>query len=269
MKDQNQPKPLVQSVERALDILDLIGEREKPMRASDIAEELNLHGSTSHNIIRTLYRRGYLTQSPNGKYYIGLQCYRLGELCDRWGILRNEAMLHLEELSELSGDNSILASESGGRLITIASAEGSGDIVITKQHPDREHLYCTAIGKVLMAYSSEEYLELYKKSVRLKRFTETTVSDWETIEQQMQSIRDKGYIYNNCESREHVAALAVPVFDENEQLLCALGQSFPVFFINSGRINIEERISILKEFAEKIQQDYRSGFSKKMMNNAE
>ena len=262
MKEQKQQKPLVQSVERALDILDLIGDREKPMRASDIADELNLHGSTSHNIIRTLYRRGYLSQSSSGKYYIGLQCYRLGELCDRWGILRNESMIHLEELSEETGDNSILASESGGRLITIASAEGAGDIVITKHHPDRDHLYCTAIGKVIMAYASDEYLKLYKKNVEIKKFTDSTVESWEQLEEQLRGVKNDGYCHNNCESRKHVAALAVPVFDEKEQLLCALGQSFPDFFIKSKQIDIEERVSLLKKYAEKVRQDYCSGFNK-------
>ena len=269
MKEQKQPKPLVQSVERALDILDLIGDRERPMRASEIADELNLHGSTSHNIIRTLYRRGYLTQSSNGKYYIGLQCYRLGELCDRWSVLRNEAMIHLEELSEVTGDNSILASESGGRLITIASAEGAGDIVITKHHPDKAHLYCTAIGKILMAYASDEYLTLYKKNVELKKFTDTTVESWDVLEKQLPEIKAAGYCYNDCESRKNVAALAVPVFDENDQLLCALGQSFPGFFIDSGQVDIEERVSLLKEYAEKVQQDYCTGFGRTAQDETE
>ena len=262
MKEQKQQKPLVQSVERALDILDLLGDREKPMRASDIADALNLHGSTSHNIIRTLYRRGYLTQSSNGKYFIGLQCYRLGELCDRWGILRNEAMIHLEELSEKTGDNSILTAESGGRLITIASAEGSGDIVITKHHPDRDHLYCTATGKILIAYASEEYFNLYKKNVEIKKFTDSTVESWEELEEQLREIKKTGFCHNNCESRKHVAALAVPVFDENGQLLCALGQSFPDFFINSNQVNIEMRVALLKEYADKIHQDYFNSFGR-------
>jgi DNA-binding IclR family transcriptional regulator len=254
-------KPLIQSVERALDILELIADHERPMKSSAISKALDLHSSTVNNIVRTLYRRGFLYQNTSGEYTIGLQCYRLGLLCDRWKVLRQESQIHLEELSELTGDNSILATESGSKLLSIGSAEGSGSIVITKQNPARDHLYCTAIGKVLMAYSSKDFIDLYRKNIELQQFTSNTITEWNTLERQFEEILEKGYSFNDQESVVHVAALAVPVFNEDGSFLCALGQSFPSFFVENGLIDIPQRIALLKQYAGKIQRDYHGSFS--------
>ena len=256
MKQTSVQKPLVQSVERALDILELIGNEEKPLRSSFIAENLELHSSTANNLIRTLYRRGFLTQRENGKYYIGLQCYRLGKLCDQWDILRTVAKIHLEELADSTGDNAIIATESGGKLVEIADATGSGDIIVAKHHPSKEHLYCTSIGKILMAYADEEFLIQYQTNVELKKYTDCTITDWEKLLEQFAEIRKTNVAYNYCESRSEVAALSVPILDSNGRIICALGQSFPSFFIDSGRIDREQRITKLQETAGNIRRDY-------------
>ena len=78
----------VQSVERALDILDCLANHGVPMRSIDIAGELALHPSTANNLIRTLYRRRYLSRAEGGRYGVGIQCYVLGEIVDRWEELR-------------------------------------------------------------------------------------------------------------------------------------------------------------------------------------
>ncbi len=256
-------KPLIQSVERALEILDLVGDSEHPIGSTQIAQMLNLHVSTTNNLIRTLFRKGYLNQTNDGKYHIGLQCYSLGSLCDRWGILRDIAQIHIAELSDKTGDNSVLASESGGRLITIASAEGSGAIVISNQHLFRDHLHCTAVGKLLMAHSTAEFITLLKKTRPLQRFTEKTITDWESLTANLQKIKDLGYSVNRGEGLLSVAAVAVPVLDAKGHLVCALGQSFPDYFIETKQVNLAERIELVSKYARLIGKDYCDAFKHK------
>ncbi|HEX2952287.1 MAG TPA: helix-turn-helix domain-containing protein, partial [Armatimonadota bacterium] len=81
-------KPPVQSVERALDILDLLADSRSAMRAADIAAALELHPNTAHNIIRTLFRRGYLLQQDDNRYALGPRCYQIGMRCNPWEQLR-------------------------------------------------------------------------------------------------------------------------------------------------------------------------------------
>ena len=249
-------KPLVQSVERALDILDHVGDSDTPLGSTQLAQKLNLHTSTANNLIRTLYRRGYLSQTADGKYQVGLQCYRLGSTCDRWRILRELARIPMTELSESTGDNSVLASESGGRLITIANVEGSGDIVIANQHLFFDHLYCTAVGKLLMAYSPPEFIEQFRKTRHLDRVTPKTIVDWTSLREEFVQIKASGFSLNRGESLSMVAAIAVPVFDVDGSLLCALGQPFPDYYIETKRVDVAERTGRLTECATAISKAY-------------
>jgi DNA-binding IclR family transcriptional regulator len=162
----------------------------------------------------------------------------------------------MTELSESTGDNSVLASESGGRLITIANVEGSGDFVVSNQHLYFDHLYCTAVGKLLMAYSPPEFIEQFKKTRQLDRITPTTIVDWPSLQEEFKKIRSSGFSLNRGESLSMVAAIAVPVFDIDGSLLCALGQPFPDYFIETKRVDVAERTARLVECSAAISKEY-------------
>jgi len=70
-------KTLIQSLDRALDILEIVRDGAGSLRSSDIAERAGLGVATAHNIIRSLYQRGYLAQDENSRYLLGPECFRL------------------------------------------------------------------------------------------------------------------------------------------------------------------------------------------------
>ena len=70
-------KSLIQSLDRALDILELVRDSAGAVRSSDIAEKVGLGVATAHNIIRSLYQRGYLAQDDNSRYLLGPECFKL------------------------------------------------------------------------------------------------------------------------------------------------------------------------------------------------
>ena len=84
-------KPLIQVLERAFDILEMLGRTKRAYRSSEIAAELNLSQQTVNNLLRTLYERGYLSQTERREYRLGGQCFYLGACADRWQELRKEA----------------------------------------------------------------------------------------------------------------------------------------------------------------------------------
>ena len=83
-------KPLIQVLERAFDILEMLARNGKTFRSSEIAAELNLSQQTVNNLLRTLYERGYLSQNERREYRLGGQCFYLGACADRWQELRKQ-----------------------------------------------------------------------------------------------------------------------------------------------------------------------------------
>ena len=113
-----------------------------------------------------------------------------------------------------------------------------------------------------MAYSSKDFIDLYRKNIELQQFTSNTITDWNTLERQFEEILEKGYSFNDQESG--CACRCTPPFRysmRDGSFLCALGQSFPSFFVENGLIDIPQRIALLKQYAGKIQRDYHGSFS--------
>ena len=96
-------KPLIQVLERAFDILEMLGRTKRAYRSSEIAAELNLSQQTVNNLLRTLYERGYLSQTERREYRLGGQCFYLGACADRWQELRKETGKVLPELRKETG----------------------------------------------------------------------------------------------------------------------------------------------------------------------
>jgi IclR family KDG regulon transcriptional repressor len=247
----------VQSVERALDILDCVSKHGMPMRSVDIAKHLSLHPSTANNLIRTLYRRGYLSQVDGGRYGIGIQCYVLGESVNRWEELSHLCLPIIQRLSEETGDNSYVGVLEDGRLLTIAYGEGTAAVVVSRKHAWAEQVHCTAAGKVLLAYDPQGLDALGQGSADLPRYTAYTITDLALLRKETEKTRKIGYAESRDEGCEGVTALGVPVLADKSLLLCALSQAFPTYNITSGKLSISARVILLKRYAGEIARSYK------------
>ena len=92
-------KPLIQVLDRALDLMEMLARSKTPLRATDIAREMGLSLQSANNLLRALYLRGYLSQDESRSYRLGPQCLYLGSFADRWSELRAAVAPALAELT--------------------------------------------------------------------------------------------------------------------------------------------------------------------------
>ena len=78
-------KTLIQSVDRAIEILEIVRDAEGPVRAAMIAHEMELPLKTAHNLIRSLLQHGYLVQNEEKSYQLGPECFLLADQAKGWG----------------------------------------------------------------------------------------------------------------------------------------------------------------------------------------
>lgn len=244
-------KPLNQSLENALDLLELLSQG-PALKSGDIARALGLKPNTANNMLRTLFRRGYLTQDELGRYAPGPQCFFLGHGPALLGSLRQLALPELLELSRVTGDNAFLGREVDGRLYMIAHTEGTNVIRVSEPQRWQNQLHCCAAGKVFLAERGLAWLRRVTQGEPLEKRTPNTLTTDAELQREIERIRRDGHVRCRNEGMNDIYAIGVPVRRSNGELIAALSQSFPTFFVEQGKVDVEARLRLLHQYAERL-----------------
>lgn len=217
-------KPLIQVLERALDILEMLARANGPLRASEIAAELNLSQQTANNLLRTLYDRGYLSQNKHRQYLLGGQCFYLGSYADRWQELRKQAEKVLPHLQKESGLTTFVGVIESDKLFCVATNNLTPDQISQRW---AEELHSTASGRVLLSALSEtERRKLFARGQR-KKLTPLTVIDTDELEKICKQIALDGYSEIRGQSRLYTCSIAVPLRNAEGRVIAAVALSGP------------------------------------------
>jgi IclR family acetate operon transcriptional repressor len=223
-------KSLIQSVERALNILETVRDSKTPVRAVDIARAVGLSPAAANNIVRTLFIRGYLDQNEGGRYTLGGQSYLLGTAADAWGELRSAAREIMAELCRETNSLCFLGVESNGQVIAVNIAESAGPVIIPRNQDWLDQPHCTAAGKVLLAWMPPEKYAEFKASHELRKLTEKTILDWDTLERDLKKARANGFSVCQDESVFGLSSIAVPILSGSRA--AALAVCFSSYYLN-------------------------------------
>ena len=240
----------IQSVERALNILEEFNVKEKEIGVTELAKRLSLNKSTCFGLLQTLESRGYLEQNTdNGKYRLGLNVFKIGQIYEANLELLEIARPYLEELVEKTKETAHLVIRNKLDAVYIEKCEGPCAINIISRVGKRVNLHCTGVGKALLAYLSEkEFEDVVKKEPN--SFTPKTIIDKEELKRHLQTVRENGYSIDDEEIEIGLRCIAAPVFNHKNQAIAAISISGP-----STRITYEkfpELIEIIKHTAYQV-----------------
>jgi len=245
-------KSLNKSLDRALDILELLSAHEAPLRSVEIARELGVAPNTANNMLRVLFRRGYLAQDVGGRYYPGPQCHFLSNRPSLFRLLRDVAEPIMSGFSRETGGNAFLGAEDCGNLYMVVRTEGGGAVRATHEQLWRNQFHATAVGKIILAERGLPWLRRNMQGGRLERFTPRTVTRIGDIAAMIAEVRERGFAIVDRESDEELYAFGVPVCDAAGNLIAGIGQSIPYYYVETKRIDIDARIRALTETALRI-----------------
>jgi IclR family acetate operon transcriptional repressor len=246
-------KPLIQSLERSLDILEIVRDATAAIRSTDVAQQAGLRVPTANNILRTLFQRGYLRQDANSRYLLGPECFKLySKASDSFSDLRRVVGTPVRELAEGTGDTAFFGCEYYGTLFCVALSQGGGQLVVSPQQSWLEQLHCTAAGKIVIAEKGVEWYAGLCRREPPKKLTPCTIVTVQGMVSEIEQIRQVGYALSVGESAEEIAALGVAVHDRSGMFVGSLAQSFPALYLESGRIEPARRAKRLHQIAERI-----------------
>jgi IclR family transcriptional regulator, KDG regulon repressor len=201
--------PIIQSVDRALRILDLFDEHTTELKITDISDQMGLHKSTVHSILKTLQQRGYIYQNlENGKYGLGMKLFERGNYVIQSLDIRQLAQKYLMDLSAKTGQTTHLVILDGKEGTYVDKVEGPMAVILYSRIGKRIPLHCSAVGKALIAFKEKDELEKILSGYEYTEQTEFTITNESEFLQELEQVRSQGYAVDNQENEPGVRCIA-------------------------------------------------------------
>lgn len=230
----------VQSVSRALDLLEALGGRKHGVGVSDLSEALGVPLPTVHRLLATLASRGYARQDPvSRKYTLGSKVVNLGNAANELYV----AWVHpfLTELVDIAGETANFAILENDHSVYVAQVPSSHSVRMHREVGSHVLPHCTATGKVLLAFRPRDVGKRILSAHGLPRMTDRTITDPDRFFAELDTVAEQGYALDEGEREVGACCVAVPVFGVGGSL-AAMSVSGP-----SARLDRVTRSRIVPE----------------------
>jgi len=242
---------LSSSIERAFSILECFGQQRKALRLADVVNELDFPKQTVHRMIKQLEELGLLERDIQPeKFHLGPRMRLLGlsSIVSLNESLSTRALLN--ELGRKFQETVNIGILDQGEVLYIDRVECDWPLRVQLNPGSRVKAHCTAIGKLLLAYLPEPVLEVTVKNMKLESYTNKTITTPELLFSELKKIRKQGYSENTGEDILGLVALAVPIFDQNDNVIAGLAVHAPD--ARMDLVTIRKNIADLMETANQL-----------------
>jgi len=212
----------VQSVDRALDVLEALAAHGGEAGLSEIAATTGLPYGTIHRLLRTLLARGYVRQESDRRYALGGALVRLGGAAEN--MVATWARPYLARMVELSGETANLAVLEGDFVVYVAQVPSPRRLRMFAEVGRRVPAHSTAVGKVLLADRPDAAAILERTG--MPRRTDRTITSVPEMLAELERVRERGYALDLGEEETGVHCLAVPVRD-GQRVVAGMSVSGP------------------------------------------
>jgi len=227
---------LIQSILKALDILEAFTEEEYILGVTDLSERLGYPKGTVHNILKTLESRGYIEADPvTSRYSLGLSVLKLSNAVRANIEIRDRAEPLLRELAEWSQEIVYLTVLHSGYSVYVGSIEAPGRLPTSSALGLQVPLHCTSVGKAKMAFLSEEEIDRIIERIGLQRFTPSTITDPAELKAELALVRERGYAVDREEHEVGVRCVGAPIRNELGSVVASCSVSGPAGRITDAR----------------------------------
>ncbi|MBU5464339.1 IclR family transcriptional regulator [Anaerotignum sp. MSJ-24] len=227
----------IQSLERAFSILELFQNGKPEMSLKEIADTIQLNKSTTFGLVNSLTTLGYLFQNEdNQKYSLGLKILSLTNAVKMNNILIRASRPYLEELCQKYRETVHSAQELNGSIVYIDKVDADTSMYINTQIGTKNYMHCTGVGKVLLAYKTNEELDAFLEQP-LKALTFNTITNPDKLREEMKKIRDNGYGGDDEEIEIGLSCVAVPVMKSENKPGFAISVAGPTVRISEHKKN--------------------------------
>ncbi|WP_214808103.1 IclR family transcriptional regulator [Exiguobacterium sp. s102] len=218
----------VQSLERALTILNKLSEYPDGLKISQLTEQLDLSKSTIHRLLTTLGSMNYIAKdAETNKYKLGLQILFLSRnISDSNEIIR-AAKPFIEKLSKDINETVHLCIEDRGEIVYIDKIESNHTVRMFSRIGTRGQMYCTAVGKILLSGVTPSYFEEVVEKIDFAPRTPNTITSQGEFRLEIEKVKQQQYALDNIENEEGIRCIAAPIYNHKGEIIASFSVSGP------------------------------------------
>lgn len=216
-------KYIIQTVSRALDLLEQFQAGEAEFGLTDLGNRLNLQKNNVFRLVATLKAKNYIEMNDStGKYRLGIKTRELGQVAKRQFDFANYARPFLDELKQQCHETCYFSVIKDGHTYFLDGVESDLPVRVSRQIGSSRPLYCTAAGRVQLAFMKpQKQAELLSVS-ELTGLTPRTITDPDLLRNELKKAVQQNYAIDDQEHDAGVMEIAAPVFDSNGDIVGAL-----------------------------------------------
>jgi len=221
----------------------------------EISDALAIPKSTAHRLLKEMHDYGFISKNPETKRYsLGIAFIQIGlGLLEKLD-LKKIASPYLDRLNSETLETIHLAMLIDDQIIYIDKRESKQAIRMYSYLGKSAPVYCTGVGKALIAFQEPETRDRIIRKIEFTRFTKTTISSPEEMLKAIGAIRAAGYAIDNEEHEDNIICLAAPIFNHKNVALASMSITTMAYRISLDELMKykEKLMSICQEISMKI-----------------
>ena len=223
-------------LERAVSVLEALSESDGPLSLAEICQRMSLHKSTAHRSLMVLERSGLIERTQENRFRLGLKLYELGNRAVEQIDLRARVHPFFRRLAMQVCETVHLSVLQKTSVVYLDKVEPNRRVCMSSKIGTSNPVYCTSMGKAMLAFQPEETIKQIIAKIRFVRYTPKTLCSRETLLKYLETVRRRGYAIDDEEIELGVRCIGAPIFNENHWAIAAVSVSGPSSRITAQRV---------------------------------
>jgi len=220
-------KELNLSVIKAFKLLEAFTSGQQEWGVRELAKEAGYNKTTTYRLLSTLETLGAVQKNKADKYILGLKLFELGNLVSIHKSLRYISRVPLEQIAKEINETIHFGVLNDNKVLYLNKAESLQGLKVSTQIGSYQSAYCSAIGKVLLAYLPEDALKNYFEEEPLSSYTVNTITSEKVLRCELEKVREEGYALDMEELELGLICIAIPVFNRQNKIVASISASGP------------------------------------------
>ena len=242
----------IQSIERAIEILNCFSFQHKERSLSDIIAHTGLNRSTANRFVRNLEFHGFLQKDPDTRNYrLGIRLFELGGIVSSSFSLHHAMARPMAQLTENVDGATLVALKINDHFVLTDKSEKHGLVSMPSEIGMKKPLTFGTIGRVFLAHMPEAEINEILEKYPLKNYTPNSITDPYNYFLELEKIRKNGYSIDVEEYTEGIMAVAAPVMDHSRKVVAALCIGSPASK-SKDQAYVKETVALVTKAAQSI-----------------
>ncbi len=204
----------VQSVNRAITLLNCLEKSGKPLTLQNLSEKSQLPNSTAYRILATLEAADFVERDPiDGTYQLGLRLLELGSAVSTSRDIIRISKPYMQRITYELNENTCLAQIMHGEVLILDFSESTSAFHVVSKVGARLPIHCTVQGKIMLAHMPESKVKQILEEHGMQMYTPNTKHTYAELRPELEEIRKHGYALDNSEFHTGLFSVAAPIYD--------------------------------------------------------